>query len=70
MTKWNTGENRHANYSSLSNSLIMLAFMTSGYGSCSLLFELSRYSQLSIAKVGINICMTSECLCQRLSLLV
>lgn len=32
MTKWNTGENRHQNYSTLSNALIMLAFMTTGEG--------------------------------------
>ncbi|KAI0073340.1 hypothetical protein K474DRAFT_1666711 [Panus rudis PR-1116 ss-1] len=30
MTKWNTGEGRHQNYNTLSNSLIMLAFMTTG----------------------------------------
>ncbi|KAK7696443.1 hypothetical protein QCA50_001100 [Cerrena zonata] len=32
MTKWNTGEDRHQNYSSMSNALIMLAFMTTGEG--------------------------------------
>ncbi|KAH8105357.1 Ion transport protein-domain-containing protein [Cristinia sonorae] len=32
MTKWNTGENRHQNYSTMSNALVMLAFMTTGEG--------------------------------------
>ena len=30
MTKWNTGENRNQNYSSMANALVMLAFMTTG----------------------------------------
>ncbi|RPD56855.1 hypothetical protein L226DRAFT_468999 [Lentinus tigrinus ALCF2SS1-7] len=32
MTKWNTGENRNQNYSSMANALVMLAFMTTGEG--------------------------------------
>ena len=29
-TKWNTGETRNMNYSSMANALVMLAFMTTG----------------------------------------
>ncbi|KAH8980165.1 Ion transport protein-domain-containing protein [Lactarius hatsudake] len=32
LTKWNTAEARNQNYSSMSNALVMLAFMTSGEG--------------------------------------
>ncbi|KAI0791303.1 Ion transport protein-domain-containing protein [Abortiporus biennis] len=32
MTKWNSGENRNQNYSSMSHALLMLAFMTTGEG--------------------------------------
>ena len=30
LTKWNTGETRNMNYSSMANALVMLAFMTTG----------------------------------------
>ena len=30
MTKWNSGEGRNQNYSSMANALVMLAFMTTG----------------------------------------
>ncbi|CDO68509.1 hypothetical protein BN946_scf184998.g6 [Trametes cinnabarina] len=32
MTKWNSGETRNENYSSMSKALVMLAFMTTGEG--------------------------------------
>ncbi|KAH9849175.1 Ion transport protein-domain-containing protein [Lenzites betulinus] len=32
LTKWNTGEGRNANYSSMAKALVMLAFMTTGEG--------------------------------------
>jgi hypothetical protein len=32
LTKWNSAETRDQNYSTMGNALVMLAFMTSGYG--------------------------------------
>ncbi|KAI0822128.1 Ion transport protein-domain-containing protein [Trametes gibbosa] len=32
LTKWNTGEGRNSNYSSMAKALVMLAFMTTGEG--------------------------------------
>ena len=32
MTKWNSGETRNQNYSTMPKALVMLAFMTTGEG--------------------------------------
>jgi hypothetical protein len=60
MTKWNTAETRSRNYSTMGSALVMLAFMSTGYGS----FGDAIFSNLqlspSLGKAGINICTTSE----------
>ena len=59
MTKWNTGENRNQNYSSMANALVMLAFMTTGWVISSWCHD--WLAHLPVEKDGMSTCTTCEC---------
>ena len=58
LTRWNSGETHYQNYRNLENALIMLAFMSTGYGRHSLGISAAADPRTAESH-GINTCMIS-----------
>lgn len=60
LTRWESAETHNENYTSLGRALVMLAFMSTGYGFYTHIVFQSADTVLA-AKGGISTCTTSEC---------